>query len=285
MSYIRDYMRVPKRDFSQRRPGIEWRVFPSLAEQNEHFASHMVARIRAAGDRNQRFVVVLPTGPIDFEPFVRMVNEQRVSLANLNVFMMDEYCKDPETLIDEDHPLSFRKYVRGLLIESVDPGLRMEPDALLFPNPADPGMYRQRIDELGGIHVVFGGFGVNGHLAFNDPPDEDRDCTVENVRNSTTRVLRLSRETITQNAIGGTRGLLELVPPLAVTIGMQEMMAAHEIHIYLLRKWHSGVFRRCLFGPVTPKVPGSFLQEHPKVRVHMPEYVAQTPEVIVTLDI
>ncbi len=285
MSYIKDYMRVAQADFSRRRPNIEWRVFGDLAVQNEHFAAYMLDRLRAAQSRDERFVVVLPTGPIDFGPFVRMVNERKVSLANLSVFMMDEYCKDPKSLIAEDHPLSFRKYVHSLLNESVAPSLRMEPDALLFPDPTDLGMYPRRISELGGIDVVFAGFGVNGHMAFNDPPDEERECTRENVRNSPTRVLRLSRETITQNAIGGTRGLLELVPPLAVTIGMGEMLAAQEIHLYLLRRWHSGVFRRCLFGPVTPKVPGSFLQEHPKVRVHMPAYVAETPEVIVTLDI
>ena len=94
----------------------------------------------------------------------------------------------------------------------------------------------RRIEETGGINVVFGGFGLNGHLAFNDPPDKENECTVQNVRNSTTRVVHLSRETISQNALGGTRGLLELVPPIAVTIGMQEMLAADEIHLYLLRK-------------------------------------------------
>ena len=108
---------------------------------------------------------------------------------------------------------------------------------------------------------------------------------MENVKNSSTRVLALSRETITQNALGGTRGLVELVPRLAVTIGMKQMLAANEIDLYLLRKWHAGVFRRCLFGPVTPRVPGSFLQEHPKVKVHMPAYVAELPSVVVTLDI
>ena len=81
------------------------------------------------------------------------------------------------------------------------------------------------------------------------------------------------------------RGLLELVPPMAITIGMKEMLAAKEIHIYLLRKWHSGIMRRCFFGEISPKVPSTFLQEHPNKKVFMPEYVAEKPVVVTRLDI
>ena len=280
-----DYMQVKKEEFSRLRPNIKWKFFSSLEEQNLHFADYMIQSIVNANLRGKKLVVVLPTGPIDYRPFVDRVNADKVLLKNLHVFMMDEYCKDEKTLVDEDHPLSFRRFIRTTLMDAVDPKLRLPDGNLLFPDPANPGCFDARIEELGGVDVVFGGFGVTGHLAFNDPPDEESECTVENVRDSATRVLRISRETITQNAIGGTRGLLELVPPLAVTIGMKPMLSARKIHQDLLRKWHSGVFRKCLFGPVTPKVPGSFLQQHSNVTVHMPDYVAQLPEVIVTLDV
>jgi glucosamine-6-phosphate deaminase len=285
MDYLKDYMKVKKEDFKSKRPGIEWNIFETLEKQNQYFADYMVKRIQEANSSDEKIAVVLPTGPIDYKPFVEKVNREGVNLKNLHIFMMDDYCKDWNTLIDEDHPLSFRKFIVNLLYESVKPELRVKRENLLFPDPADPDMYQRRIEQVGGLDVVFGGFGLNGHLAFNDPPDEESLCTEDNVKNSKTRVLKLSRETISQNALGGTRGLLELVPTLAITIGMKEMLSAQEVHLYLLRKWHSGIFRRCLFGPVTPKVPGSYLQQHQKVKVHMPEYVAELPIVVVTLDI
>ncbi len=285
MDYLKDYMKVAKDDFAKLRPDWDWFIFKTLEEQNKHFAEYMVKRIKKANETNSRFSVVLPTGPIDYSFFVEKVNRENIPLKNLYIFMMDEYCRDEKTLIDNNHPLSFRKFIYSLLYDSVKPELRIKKENLNFPDPSDITLYQRKIDETGGIDVVFGGFGLNGHLAFNDPPGKESECTVENVKNSTTRVVRLSCETISQNALGGTRGLLELVPPLAVTIGMKEMLAADEIHMYLLRKWHSGIFRKCLFGPVTPKVPGSFLQEKRKVKIHMPEYVAEPPVVVVTLDI
>ena len=66
---------------------------------------------------------------------------------------------------------------------------------------------------------------------------------------------------------------------------MKEMLQSKEIHLYLLRTWHSGVLRRCLFGPIAPEVPGTLVQEHGNVTVCMPAYVAALPEVVVTLDI
>jgi glucosamine-6-phosphate deaminase len=285
MNHLADYMTVTRSRFRKLRPRVRWRVFETLREQDAHFAGDLVRRLRAARRRGAELAVVLPTGPIDYRPFVRLVNRERVSLGNLHVFMMDEYCRDDRTWIEQDHPLAFRPFIRGLLQEGVRRELRMPADQLRFPDPADPGAFTRSIAELGGIDVAYGGLGVNGHLAFNDPPDDPRECTVEAVRDSVTRVVRLSRETITQNAIAGTRGLIELVPPLAVTIGMRELLSAREVHLYLLRKWHAGIFRRCLFGPVTPTVPGSFLQEHPALTVHLPEYVVAPPVVVVTLDV
>jgi len=280
-----NYAQVKKEDFSKSRPDMEFTIFQTLEEQNDYFASYMVDQIEKTAAQGQNFVVVFPTGPIDYLPFVQLVNSHNLSLKNLHVFMMDEYCKDENALIDPDHPMSFQGFINNLFLEQVKEELRFPAGQLHFPNPAEPETFTKAIEELGGIDVVFGGLGLSGHLAFNDPPDEEELCTVDLVKNSVTRVVHLTRETIAQNALAGTRGLLEAVPPLAVTIGMKEMLAAKEIHMYLLRKWHSGILRKCLFGPVTPKVPGSFLQEHSNVKIFMPEYVAELPGMNVTLDI
>ncbi len=284
MDYLKSYMKVERSQFEMHRPNIEWNIFKDLDLQNKHFAHFLSDRIQQVNKNGEKLVIVLPTGPIDYMPFISEINRRHISMNNLYIFMMDEYCMDENTLIDEEHPLSFRKHIKKIFIESVESKLRINPENLIFPDPKDPGDYTKRIDELGGVDITYGGFGLNGHLAFNDPFENKKDFNVS-IKDSLTRVVELSRETISQNALGGTRGLLELVPRLAVTIGMKEMLNSKEIHIYLLRKWHSGIMRRCIFGDITEKVPGTYLQQHPKVKIFMPEYVAELPSVNIQLDI
>ena len=82
-------------------------------------------------------------------------------------------------------------------------------------------------------------------------------------------------------AIGGTAGDLLDIPPKAVTVGMRELMAAREIHVYMPRYWHCAVLRRALHGPVTPEFPASYIQRHPSVTVTIPTYVAEAPEILI----
>jgi glucosamine-6-phosphate deaminase len=278
-------MKIEKDEFNTLKPNWEWNVFHDVHSMDKHFAHHLAGLIEKKNRTNDKLAIVLPTGPVDFLPFVKEINTRRISMKNLFVFMMDEYCKDSTHLIDEDHPISFRKHIWNILYYSVDENLRMDSKHLYFPDPGNLEAYTRKIEEVGGIEITFAGFGINGHLAFNDPPEETEGIDEEQVYNSTTRVVKLSRDTIIQNTLAGTRGLIELVPPLAVTIGLKEILSSKEVHLYLPRRWHSGIMRRCLFGDITPKVPGSYLQKHPKVKIHMPAYVADVPIVSVQLDI
>ena len=57
----------------------------------------------------------------------------------------------------------------------------------------------------GGADICFGGIGINGHLAFNEPQPG---LPVEAFLSLPTRVLAISRETLTVNAIGVFTGAI-----------------------------------------------------------------------------
>lgn len=61
----------------------------------------------------------------------------------------------------------------------------------------------------------------------------------------------------------------------AVTLGMYELLISKKIHLTFMRAWHAGVLRRALFGPITGRVFGLFLQQHPNVEVTCTELAAQ----------
>ena len=77
--------------------------------------------------------------------------------------------------------------------------------------------------------------------------------------------------------MGGTNGNWDIIPKRAVTLGMYELLLSKKIYMTFMRNWHSGVLRRVLFGPVTGRCPGSFVQEHPNVEVILTELAAAVP--------
>ena len=90
------------------------------------------------------------------------------------------------------------------------------------------------------------------------------------------------RESQVQMCMGGTNGNRDIIPGTAVTLGMYELLMSKKIHLTFMRSWHSGVLRRALFGPVTGRCPGSFIQEHPNVEVTMTQLAAAPPVLNVT---
>ena len=56
------------------------------------FADDLVGRIHAARDDGRRFVAIMPVGPMpQYELAARTINEERLSLAHVHTFNMDEY--------------------------------------------------------------------------------------------------------------------------------------------------------------------------------------------------
>ena len=98
-----------------------------------------------------------------------------------------------------------------------------ERSAHLSQTRHDPDPHSPRLDRASWAAWIsqFGGIGINGHLAFNESQDE---LTPEEFAALHTRVLAISRETRTANAIGDLSGAIDAMPKKAVTIGMAEIL-------------------------------------------------------------
>ncbi len=174
-----------------------------LSDSGEVFyelALEMKETIEKNNQAGRHTVFICPVGPIGQYPiFVRLVNRDRVSLKNCWFINMDEYLNDDETYISEDSPLTFRGFMKRSVYEKIDPELVMPQEQRIFPDPKAPEKIHEIITRLGGVDVCFGGIGINGHLAFNEAQDE---LSAEEFAKLPTRVLTISRETRTSNAIG-----------------------------------------------------------------------------------
>lgn len=253
-------------------------VVPTAGELNRRIAAEFADMLAEKTERNEILTVIAPVGPLDYAVFVEEIDRRGLNCENLRTINMDEYLDDEDRLIPESHPLSFRRFMNETFFSRLDPGKRPPPEQIIFPDPNEPERVTALIDEIGGADVCWAGFGITGHVAFNDPPamlGEPDD--LESFRNSRTRTLTISPMSTAQMLMGGTNGNREVLPSRAITVGMYEMLKSKKLHLTFMRNWHAGLWRRALLGPVSQSFPGSLVQDHPNVEITMTELAARLP--------
>ena len=240
-------------------------VFKSMADE-------MVEEIKRKNALGENTVFICPVGPVGQYPyFVDMVNEQNISLKNVWFINMDEYLDDEKQWVPMEHPLSFRGFMERTVYSKVKPELVMPPEQRVFPDPNNISYIPELIERLGGVDIAFGGIGINGHVAFNEA---DPSLTNEEFLAQKTRVLEITKETRTANAIGDFNGALEDMPHYCVTIGINEISHAGKIRLGCFRNWHRAVVRRAAYGEATSDFPVSLLTSHPDINLKITEFVA-----------
>lgn len=256
-------------------------VLRGNAEVVARFADDMLAEYQAAlAAGRPQAVFIVPVGPVgQYDLLAHRCNAERISLRRLVLINMDEYLTaDGLDWIPAADPLAFRRHMDEHFYGLLDPDLAPPPEQRVWPDPRDLDGVARAIARGGGVDVCFGGVGITGHVAFNDPPEPGEHTSVEEFRRLATRVVRLSRETLVINAVTAARGNLDRIPRLAVTVGMKEILASRKVRLYMNREWQAAIVRKMLHGPVTPAVPASLLQEHPDAHVTIADYVAEVPE-------
>jgi glucosamine-6-phosphate deaminase len=239
---------------------IQVHVHPNDSEAAEALAR----RVAAAVSATPNLVVGLPTGrtPIPFyRALVALVARGDLSLAGVTTFNLDEFVGLPPS-----HPGSYRQFMEEHLFGHVDIPreqvnfLHGETDDL----EAECERYEAAIDATGGIDIQILGLGTNGHIGFNEPAGA--------LEARTHRVV-LEAETRRNNAslFGGDPSR---VPREALSMGMATILHARSIVLLATGKRKAACVERLLNGPITTRLPASFLQIHPAVDVVLDEEAA-----------
>lgn len=214
-------------------------------------------------------VMVVPYGPIG--PYARLaelVNRYRISLKNCVFINMDEYLNEDGSYIDKSHPLSFRGGMDRIFYSKVDEELNVLPENRIFPEPGNEGYIMQVIEKYGKLDLALGGVGINGHYAFNEPPEPWEEDDPAEFANRPTRTLKITRETRTINAFMNCGANIEAIPENCITVGMKEMMMAKKVRMCMPRDWNAAALRKILHGEVTARVPCSLFRNHPDAMIY-----------------
>lgn len=209
-------------------------------------------------------VLGLPTGrtPIRlYHELGSMHAKGQVDFARATTFNLDEFLGIPSS-----HPGSYRSFMQEHLFSRVN----IPADRINIPNGAAPdpaaecARYDRAVDDAGGIDLQLLGIGTNGHIGFNEPARELAGTTHRVVLKASTRHSNAS-------LFGGDESQ---VPKEALSMGMATIMHARRIVLIATGKSKARCIARVVHGPITPKLPASFLQMHRHVELMLDESAA-----------
>jgi glucosamine-6-phosphate deaminase len=224
------------------------RVFRSADAVARVFARDVARRIR----RNPSLVLGLATGrtPVPlYAELVRLHRASRVDFAQVRTFNLDEFLGLPTR-----DPHSYRSFMRRHLFAHVNLPRRN----IQFLNGSTRDVdrecvrYERAIRRAGGLDLQILGLGANGHIGFNEPGD---------ALNAHTHRTRLRVATRRANA-PLFDGRLNAVPREALSMGMATILYSRRIVLLATGAEKARCVERMLRGPVTPRLPASFLQLH-----------------------
>ena len=240
-------------------------VVDTLDDLHRHLARDLADTIAANNQANRPTVLIVPWGPVPQYPIlVEIVNAEGISMKQCTFFFMDEYCDQTGHVIPVSHPESFRSAAADAW-NRIQEDLRIPESQVIFPDHENILYLEHMMANAGGIESCYGGIGIHGHVAFNEP--------VAEVATSGPRMVALNDFTTTINAIrSGVGGDLENFPRRAVTVGMRNILDARKIRLYCRNdipglQWANTVLRLAVFGEPGDDYPVTHIRSHPDWRV------------------
>ncbi len=198
--------------------------------------------------------IVVSTGSSQFETLQALI-DQKIDWQKVEVFHLDEYIGIPVT-----HPASFRKYLYERFINHVKVrafhSVDVEGDIDSKIRSLSSEIRKKPVD-LGLI-----GIGVNGHIAFNDPPAdfETRDAYI---------VVELDEVCRKQQVDEGWFSSIKEVPERAVSMTPWQIMQCRTIISSVPHKVKSTAVKNTLINKFTEIIPATLLKQHPDYHLYI----------------
>ncbi|HUT30814.1 MAG TPA: glucosamine-6-phosphate deaminase [Sedimentisphaerales bacterium] len=237
-------------------------VFEDKEQMGRAAAAAAESQIQSAIADKGAANIILATGTSQFETLKSLTACEGIDWSKVTMFHLDEYIG-----LSQDHPASFRKYLKERFISKV--GVLK---AVCFVNgdAEDPIAECRRLGQAIGAHpidVALVGIGENGHLAFNDPP-ADFDTEQPFI------IVELDRMCRRQQLGEGWFASLEDVPTQAISMSIRQIMKSRCIIASVPDVRKAEAVAMTLQGPVTNTCPASILQKHRNCKIFLDEAAA-----------
>jgi glucosamine-6-phosphate deaminase len=274
---LAQWLTIPPEELNQH-SSLSLTILDTPSDVHQRFADDMFAEFETAARDGEEIAVVVPVGPKgQYAILAERINSTRLSLEHVTFFGMDNWLDWQGRSLPLSHAFNLEGFFRSSFINALTSELR--PRDVIFPSPANLESIVGEIQRRGGISTTYAGFGFQGHIAFNEPPaNRWIRVTLDQFRESTTRILPLSVDTIIAHSQRSAGGNVFAVPPMAVTLGMRELLGARKLRLYTDGgAWKQTILRILLFAPPTVDYPVTLVRDHPDVHIVVDSASAACP--------
>jgi glucosamine-6-phosphate deaminase len=274
-----EWIDIPVDELPSRSP-IAVTLVNEPQDVHRRFANDLWQDISSARDEGREISLIVPLGPTgQFALLAKRLNEERMSLEHVTFFGMDEWLDWQGRPFDSGHPYSLIGRFHRLFLDRVDDELRPPPENVIFPTPLELDRPGEELARRGNLVATYGGVGFQGHLAFNEAPGSRWTAvSLQQLRESRTRLVPVAVDSIIAHAQRSAGGNVYAVPPLAVTLGMSELLSAPRIRLYIeTGAWKRTILRILLFSEPDVDYPVTLVHDHPDVGVVVDRQSAVAP--------
>lgn len=232
------------------------RRFDSRAELGTAAAADIAGAMRRALARPGPVRMVFASAPSQAETLTALVDAPGIDWSRVQAFHMDEYIG-----LSPDAPQRFGRWLRAQLLDRVPVGAMhlIEPGR----DPAAAAEhYAARLAEAP-LDIVCLGIGVNGHIAFNDPPVADFDDP------RAVKIVPLDAVCRQQQVDEACFARLDEVPTRAITLTVPRLLDAAQLFCMVPGAIKRSAVNATLHGPITTDCPASVLRTHPDCTLYV----------------
>jgi glucosamine-6-phosphate deaminase len=201
--------------------------------------------------------VIFATGTSQLDTLESLTSIPGLPWRRVLGFHMDEYVG-----LAEDHPASFRRYLRQKLIRRVP----MRDFFEINGNAEDIELFGReyiRSLNLANPQLCLLGIGENGHLAFNDPPEANFEDPLA------IKVVSLDDACRQQQVSEGWFASRDEVPRQALTLTIPTLFHVPKLIVSVPDRRKAEAVRRTLEEPIGTECPSTILRTHPDVTVYL----------------
>ena len=249
------------------------------SDMGQLMAEELVDVIEANNLKKIPTRAIIPCGPkCWYEPFTKLVNARGVSLRQLYVFHMDECLDWQARPLPTKHPYNFRSFMERYFYGGILPELAVPEERRLWLLPSTADKVKIAL-EAAPIDITVGGWGQDGHVAYNQARRHPYSAiSLEELAASTIRIQENNFDTILALSQRSFGGAYQFVPPMSITLGLQECLSGRRVRLYSdTGSWKQTALRVALFAEPTPEYPMTLLQRHADALITATEETARHP--------
>jgi glucosamine-6-phosphate deaminase len=229
---------------------LKVQVYQTESDLGQAAADFTASRLQSVLSEKGSANLILATGASQFS-FLEALISKDVDWKKITVFHLDEYIG-----ISDQHPASFRRYLKERILDIVSPGkvYLINGDA---QNLEEEMMIYENLLKTHPVDFACIGIGENGHIAFNDPPVADFNDPLW------VKDVELDEACRKQQMGEGWFPTMDDVPRKAVTLTVTAILNCRTISCVVPGERKAKAVHDTLNAEISEACPATILRNHP----------------------